>query len=163
MSDNTHFSPAPGFQPRRDGAGVQQNPVLYYTTRPFGVSLAAQTLPLLLLAPILIFQPDALIPAALVSLLTAWWMSTTFRFELTAEKLRLRLGPFGLGREVALSEIESVEALDITGKPLAWGRHAATGHVRFKLKNGEDLIVVGLADPVETADAAALLKRRQGQ
>lgn len=162
MSYDVHSGTDSGCASRRGGAGNGGESVLYYTVRPFRLAMAAQALPLLLLTPVMFFQPQAVVPVILTSLLTAWWTAASFRFELTAQTLRLKVGPFSATREIALRDVATAEALDPAGKPLVWGRHAASGHVRLKLRDGEDVVVVGLADPVETVDAVAALKRRLG-
>lgn len=145
---------------RDRGGGSDRAPVLYYTTRPFLIALAAQSLPFLLLLPLMLAAPETFLAVALTSVAMAWWMHAAFRFELTASTLRLRLGPFSLGRTLALKDIEQAEALDPLGKPLRWGHRADSGHLRLKLTGGEEVIIVGLAEPLETADAVETLRRR---
>ena len=128
--------------------------VRYYTTRPFRVAMATQILPMLMMLPFIILSPEMGVVVAATALAMAWWTQASFRFELTARDMRVRSQPFGPLTTVPLDE---------AGRPLSWGRNAAVGHLRFKLRDGEEMYVVGLADPLESADAVRTLQREAEQ
>lgn len=133
--------------------------VRYYTTRPFRVAVATQILPMLMMLPFVLLAPQMALVVIATALGMAWWTQASFRFELTTREMRVRSQPFGLLTTIPLRDVLSVEALDEAGRPLAWGRNAAVGHLRIKLRDGEEMYVVGLADPLESADAVRTLQR----
>lgn len=135
-------------------------PVLYYTTRPFRWSLAAQTLPMLIVAPMVFVAPETALVIVGTALVMAWWACRTFVFELTPRHLRYRPGPFMDVQQVSLWSVESVQPMDIRGVTLSWGKRADAGHLRVRLSGGEEFVVAGMNEPVETADAVVELKRR---
>lgn len=146
---------------RRDAGSAPQVPadVRYYTTRPMRVAMATQILPMLLMLPVIILAPEMGLIVILTALGMAWWTHASFRFELTAREMRVRSQPFATMATIPLRDIASVEALDEAGQPLTWGRNAAVGHLKLKLRDGDDMYVVGLADPAESADAVRVLQK----
>lgn len=133
--------------------------VRYYSTRPFRVAMATQILPMLMMLPFVLLAPQMALIVAATALGMAWWTQASFRFELTAREMRVRSQPFGPLATIPLRDVASVEALDEAGRPLAWGRNAAVGHLRLKLRDGGEMYVVGLADPLESADAVRVLQK----
>lgn len=133
--------------------------VRYYTTRPFRVAMATQILPMLMMLPFVLLAPQMSLIVVATALGMAWWTQTSFRFELTAREMRVRSQPFGPLATIPLRDVALVEALDEAGRPLAWGRNAPVGHLRLKLRDGAEMYVVGLADPLESADAVRLLQK----
>lgn len=150
---------------RRDAGSAPQVPadVRYYTSRPMRVAMASQVLPMLLMLPVIILAPEMGMVVVVTALAMAWWTHASFRFELTAREMRVRSQPFASVATIPLRDIASVEALDEAGRPLTWGRNAAVGHLRLKLRDGVEMYVVGLADPVETADAVRVLQKELEQ
>lgn len=137
--------------------------VRYYSTRPFRVAMATQILPMLMMLPFVLLAPQMSLIVVATALGMAWWTQASFRFELTAREMRVRSQPFGPLATIPLRDVASVEALDEAGRPLAWGRNAAVGHLRLKLRDGGEMYVVGLADPLESADAVRLLQKELEQ
>lgn len=137
--------------------------VRYYSTRPFRVAMATQILPMLMMLPFVLLAPQMALVVIATALGMAWWTQASFRFELTAREMRVRSQPFGLLTTIPLGDVASVEALDEAGRTLAWGRSAAVGHLRLKLRDGGEIYVIGLADPLESADAVRLLQKEMEQ
>lgn len=146
--------------PRGEAAPEGGEPVLYYTTRPFRWSLAAQTLPMMIVAPMAFVAPETALVVVATALFMAWWACRTFVFELTPRHLRYRPGPFMGVEQVSLWSVETVQPMDIRGVTLNWGRRADAGHLRVRLTGGDEFVIAGMNEPVETADAVIELKRR---
>jgi hypothetical protein len=159
MSHHTDSDRAHGGGPFDMSAKIPAD-VRYYTKRPFSAALAAQILPILVMLPFIIMAPET----AGIVLLTAgamgFWTQASFKFELTDREMRVRDRPFTSVLTVPLRDIAAVEALDVMGKPLTWGRNAPMGHLRVKLADGEDLLITGLADPAEAAEAVRTLQKQ---
>lgn len=141
-------------------AGKTPTDVRYYTTRPLSAAMSAQILPILLMLPVIIMAPETGIVVLLTAVAMAFWVQMSFKFELTDREMRVRAQPFVETATIPLRSIVSVEALDATGKPLTWGRNAPMGHLRLKLADGEEMLIAGMADPAETADAVRTLQKQ---
>lgn len=146
------------------GGGVSNVPpdVRYYSTRPLRVAMSTQILPMLLMAPFVILAPVMGVVVLLTAAVMALWTQASFKFEVTAREMRVRSQPFAPVTSIPLRDVTSVEALDQAGRKLTWGRNAAIGHLHIKLRDGEDVYVVGLRDPAESADAVRVLQREAG-
>ncbi|MGQ0677146.1 MAG: hypothetical protein ACT4N4_13815 [Rhodospirillales bacterium] len=113
---------------------------------------------LLLMAPLAFLAPAGFIAAGLASLLLRELNQRSFRFELDAGELRLKLNALMPAVRVPLADIASVTVLpDPPGGflPLA----PRSGHLVIARTDGTQLLAPGIKEAAEAAEAITRLKR----
>ncbi|WP_207482246.1 hypothetical protein [Arenibaculum pallidiluteum] len=149
--------------PRQTTEPPADEPVRFYALRDSRLAWSGVAMIALLLSPLVFFAPDLFIVSVLANAAMALLQDRLFRFELTDSTLHLRLGLLARGRRLHLGDVVEAETLTLQGLPAgpAQARGAsrpAAGHLRLRLRNGEEILVPGLADPAEAAEAIRLLR-----
>ncbi len=114
---------------------------------------------LLMMAPLAFFAPAGFIGATAASLLLRTLNQRSFRFEVTAHELRLKLNVLLPTLRVALGDIASVNVLpDAAGGFMKLAPR--TGHLVIARKDGTQILVPGIKDAAEAAQAIVTLKHQ---
>lgn len=138
---------------------VANDPVLFWAEPDPAALWRGAAVVLLLMAPLAFLAPAGFIAAGLTSLLLRRLNQRSFRFQLSARELRLKLNFLTPMLRVKLNEIASVKVLpDAAGGfiPLA----PRTGHLVIARADGAQILVPGLMDAAEAAEAVNRLKHQ---
>jgi len=134
-------------------------PVLFYAVRDRRIAWSAVALMAILLSPLAFFAPDVFVAAILAHVVMVLIEDRVFRFELSARTLHLRPGLFARPSRIPLADVAEAEVLTLQGVPAGVAR-PPLGHLRLRLLTGGEILVMGLVDPAEAAEAVRVLRDR---
>jgi len=137
---------------------VAGDPVVFWAELDPAALWRGAALALLFMAPLAFLAPVGFIAAGFASLLLRAWNQRNFRFHLSRSELRVKASFFLPELRLPLKDIASVSVLpDAAGGilPLA----PRTGHLLIARTDGRQILVPGIKDATEAAEAVERLKR----
>lgn len=138
---------------------ISDGSVLFWAeTDPAALWRGAAVL-LLMMAPLAFFAPAGFIAATAASLLLRTLNQRSFRFEVSGRELRLKLNVLLPTMRVPLSDIASVNVLPDTADGFM-KLAPRTGHLVIARNDGMQILVPGVKDAAEAAQAIITLKRQ---
>ncbi len=145
------------FRPRPETP--QDDPTLFWAEPDPAALWRGAAMMLLFLTPMAFIAPVGFIAAGLTALLMRALNQRNFMFHVGARELRLKLNALMPTLRVKLDDIVSVAVLpDAAGMflPLA----PRTGHLLIAKKDGKQLLIPGIKDAAEAAEAITRLKQQ---
>jgi hypothetical protein len=137
---------------------VSRDPVLFWAELDPAALWRGVALALLFMLPLAFLAPAGFLAAGGASLLLRAWNQRNFRFHLSRNELRVKASFFLPELRLPLKDIASVGVLpDSAGGflPLA----PRSGHLVIARTDGGQIIVPGIKDAAEAAEAVERLKR----
>ncbi|MBM3490494.1 MAG: hypothetical protein FJX68_08585 [Alphaproteobacteria bacterium] len=147
---NWEYTPS-GTTDARPTQPVEGTPAVFFALRDPWFYVKAMGFGLLLFSPLAFLMPEAFLIFAAASALSAYANARAFRFELSAEELRLRQTWFSGMRRLPLTDIEEASALAVKD---------GTGVLMLRLARG-GLLVPGLREVDEAVTAIRRLRDEQ--
>ena len=135
------------------------DPVLFWAEPDPAALWRGAAVLLLMMAPLAFFAPAGFIAAGLASLVLRALNQKSFRFELAARELRLKLNVLMPVMTIGLADIAKVTVLPDAGGGVM-KLAPRTGHLVIARADGTQILVPGIKDAGEAAEAIAALKKR---
>ena len=140
-------------------SGSKDDPVLFWAEPDPAALWRGAALMLLFLAPLAFIAPSGFIAAGLTALLMRALNQRSFRFQMSARELRLKPNALTPTLRLKLADIASVTLVPDTAgaiMPLS----PRSGHLMLAKTDGAQLLVPGIKDAADAAEAINRLKQQ---